>query len=51
MLSVSDEAKFPRGTEELMEEGAEVEVMLTDGADTAQKKAKDRLKDISKKFT
>jgi SpoVK/Ycf46/Vps4 family AAA+-type ATPase len=48
ILSASDEAKFAWGAEELQEEDAQVEEVLND-VDTAQKKAKDKLKEISKK--
>jgi SpoVK/Ycf46/Vps4 family AAA+-type ATPase len=50
ILSASDEAKFSWGAEELKEEDAEVEEVLTD-IDTVQKKAKDKLKEIGKKCT
>ena len=48
LLSASDEAKFAWGADVLKEEDAQVEEVLTD-VDAAQKKAKDKLQEISKK--
>lgn len=48
VLSASDEVKFAWGQEELKEEDAQVEEVLTN-IDAAQQKANDRLKEISKK--
>jgi SpoVK/Ycf46/Vps4 family AAA+-type ATPase len=48
LLSASDNAKFAWGADVLKEEDAQVEEVLTD-VDAAQKKAKDKLPEISKK--
>lgn len=48
ILSAADDAKFAWGAEEMKEEDSQVEELLTD-VDAAQKKAKDKLKEISKK--
>jgi SpoVK/Ycf46/Vps4 family AAA+-type ATPase len=50
ILSASDEVKFSWGAEESKEEDAEVEEVLND-IDTAQKKARDKLREIEKKCT
>lgn len=48
VLSASDEAKFSWGAEEMKAEDAHVEEVATE-ADSAQKKAKDKLREIGKK--
>jgi hypothetical protein len=48
LLSASDDAKFAWGADVLKEEDAQVEEVLTD-VNAAQKKAKDKLQEISKK--